>query len=230
MILFCLPYAGGSETIYYKWKDYLEPNIELCPIELKGRGRRFKEEDYKTFSEVVEDIFYTIKNKIVDNDYAIYGHSMGSLLAYELYYRIYEEKLRIPKHMFFSGNKAPNLIKKDNLDTLPDNEFTKEIIKMGGMNEKIIQNDEMMKIFIPILRNDFRIINNYNYVERKNKIRCSISVLNGEDDSFTLEEILEWKKHCDRNTEIYNFNGNHFFINDNVESITKIINNALLVS
>lgn len=227
MILFCLPYAGGSEAIYYKWKEFLDQNIELLPIELKGRGRRFNEEGYKTFKEVIDDIFETIRNKVLDDNYAIYGHSMGSLLAYELYYRMDEEGLRIPKHMFFSGNLAPNRIKKDHLDKLPDHEFINEVVKMGGMKDEIIQNEDLMNIFIPILRNDFKIINNYHYVQRKNKISCSISVLNGKGDSFTREDILEWKNHCDKETRIYHMDGNHFFINDHAKTITQIITDTL---
>ena len=84
MILFCLPYAGGSEVAYYKWKKYLHPSIELIPIELKGRGKRFNEIFYESLEEAVDDIFENIKDKIINNDYAIYGHSMGSLLSYEL--------------------------------------------------------------------------------------------------------------------------------------------------
>ncbi|WP_268906141.1 thioesterase II family protein [Clostridium hydrogenum] len=101
MILFCLPYAGGSEAIYYKWKDYLSPSIQLIPIELKGRGKRYNETFYETLDEAINDIFKWIKERIMNDDYAIYGHSMGSILAYELYYKVISEKLRKPKHIFF---------------------------------------------------------------------------------------------------------------------------------
>jgi len=53
----------------------------------------------------VEDILTNIQDKIIADDYAIYGHSMGSLLAYELYYKIIDKNIRKPKHMFFSGNE-----------------------------------------------------------------------------------------------------------------------------
>src|ERR1700738_4611092 len=112
MILFCLPYAGGSEVIYYKWKKYLHPSIQLIPIQLKGRGKRFSEIFYENIEEAVDDIFENVKDKIVDDDYAIYGHSMGSLLAYELYYKISKLNLKKPKHIFFSGYKAPSIIRE----------------------------------------------------------------------------------------------------------------------
>jgi len=228
MILFCLPYAGGSEAIYYSWKKYLDSSITLHPIELKGRGKRFDEKLYESLEEAVDDIFENIKDTIVDNDYAIYGHSMGSLLAYELYYKISSENLRKPKHIFFSGYRAPSTIRKrENIYTLPDYDFMEKVIDLGGTPEELMNNQELFQIFLPIIRSDFKILETYNYKEKENKIECDISILNGRQDSIDVEEILGWKKHVCKGFKIFNFEGNHFFINNNVENITRIINSTL---
>lgn len=229
MILFCLPYAGGSEVIYYKWKKYLNPSIQLESIELKGRGKRYGEIFYETLDEAVEDILRNIKDKIMDDDYAIYGHSMGSLLAYELYYKIKEQKLKNPRHIFFSGYKAPSIIrKKENIYTLPDYDFMKKVIELGGTPEELVKNKELLEIFLPVIRSDFKILENYNYKEREDKIECDVSILNGKQDSINLEEILAWKKHVDKGFKVYNFEGDHFFINNNVENIINTINCTLI--
>ncbi|WP_291584166.1 thioesterase II family protein [Clostridium sp. UBA6640] len=227
--LFCIPYAGGSGLIFYKWKKYLNSYIQLEPIELKGRGRRFGEKFYETLEEAVNDIFEIIKVQIENEEYAIYGHSMGSLLAYELYYKINSENLRMPTHMLFSGHEAPNIERQErNIHLLPDDEFIKEVIDLGGTPEDISNNKELLDLFIPILRSDFRILDNYKYKEGRNKIHCDISIFNGKQDDISLEAILKWKEHGDKSFNVYNFEGNHFFINDNVENITKIINETLI--
>ncbi len=229
MISFCLPYAGGSEAIYYKWTKYLNPSIELSPIELKGRGKRYNEIFYETIDEAVEDILKNIKYRIIDNDYAIYGHSMGSLLAYELYYKIKKQKLRKPIHIFFSGYKAPNIIrKKENIYTLPDYDFIKKVIELGGTPEELSNNEELLDIFIPIIRNDFKILENYNYEKKEDKIECDVSILNGKQDSINLEEILAWEKHVGKGFKVYSFEGDHFFINNNAKNINSIINSTLI--
>lgn len=228
MILFCLPYAGGSEVIYYKWRKYLDPLIRLEPIELKGRGKRFNEDFYENLEEAVEDIFENIKNKIVHEEYAIYGHSMGSLLAYELYYKISKENIKMPKHMFFSGYKAPSIPRKEKqVHLLPDHEFIEEVINLGGTPQEVADNKELLQLFAPILRSDFKMLEKYLYKEKKEKIQCDISILNGKEDDITLEELLAWEKLGDKGFKVYNFQGNHFFINNNVENITKIINTTL---
>lgn len=231
MILFCLPYAGGSEAIYYNWRRYLDCSIRLESIELKGRGKRYNEIFYETLGEAVEDIFVNIKDKIMDDDYAIYGHSMGSLLAYELYYKIKEYNLKKPYHIFFSGYKAPSIIRKnENTYMLPDYDFMKKIIELGGTPEEVANNKELLEIFLPIIRNDFKILENYKYIERKDKIECDVSILNGKHDSINLEELLAWRNHVCKGFRVYNFEGDHFFINNNMERITSIINYTLIRS
>jgi len=228
MILFCLPYAGGSEAIYYKWKKLLDPSIELVPLSLKGRGKRFSEDLYQNLQEAVDDIFENIKERIVDEDYAIYGHSMGSLLAYELYYKISNQNLRKPTHIFFSGYIAPSIIRKrENTYALPDNDFMQKVMKLGGTPEELMNNQVLLQIFLPIIRSDFKMLESYNYEKRENKIDCDVSILNGKQDFIKLNEILAWKNHVSRGFNIYNFEGNHFYINSNVENITNIINNTL---
>ncbi len=228
MILFCLPYAGGSESIYYSWKRYLNSSINLELIELKGRGKRFNESFYENLEEAVEDIFDNMKNKIINDEYAIYGHSMGGILAYELYYKAYNENVTTPKHIFFSGYKPPSIPRdKEYIHLLPDEEFIKEVIELGGTPQEVMENEELLQLCIPILRNDFKIIEKYIYNEKKEKVQCDITILNGKEDTITLEEILTWKKHSNKGFKVYNFSGGHFFINDNVENIVNIINHTL---
>ncbi len=229
MILFCLPYAGGSETIYYNWKNHIHPLIHIVPVELKGRGKRFNEFFYESLEEAVDDIFENIKEKIVDEDFAIYGHSMGSLLAYELYYKMSKMNIRKPKHIFFSGYKAPSIIgERENTYTLPDYDFMKKVMELGGTPDELMNNQELLQIFLPIIRSDFKILETYNFEEREEKIQCDVSILNGKQDTINLKEILAWKHHVGGGFKVYNFEGNHFFINTNVENITKIINTTLV--
>lgn len=228
MRLFCFPFAGGSEAIYYNWKKYIDSSIQVVPIELKGRGRRSDEKNYENLHEVIEDVFENIKNQIFEDEYAIWGHSMGSLIAYEFYYKICDQKIRKPKHIFFSGYRAPNIIEiKEKLYTLSDKDFINEVIRLGGTPEELASNKELLEIFLPVLRNDFKICETYQYVKRKKKIECEVSILNGTQDIYKTEEILEWNNLTCKQIHIYNFAGNHFYIHNNIDNICNIINATL---
>ncbi|WP_367387264.1 thioesterase domain-containing protein [Bacillus vallismortis] len=227
MLLFCLPYAGGSETTYYQWDHYLNQSINLCPVSLKGRGKRFNEPFYECLEDAIEDIFESIKDKLKENEYAIFGHSMGSLLAYELYYKIKKMGFHQPKHIFFSGYRSPEMKKKEIIYNLPNKQFKEKIIELGGIPEELVNNDDLFDVFIPVLKSDIKIVETYKYKEREDKISCGISVLNGLNDNITLENLMSWKKHTDKSFQLHHFEGNHFFINHNAENIVSLINQTL---
>ncbi|MCR3758120.1 thioesterase II family protein [Clostridium felsineum] len=229
MKLFCLPYAGGAKNIYYKWIKAIDEHIKIEGIELKGRGIRYGEGFYVDFEEAVEDIYINIKNKIQDDDYAIFGHSMGSLLSFELYYKILENGGKLPKHMFFSAYRAPHIVRTEEpIHNLPDDEFIKEVIALGGTPKEVAENKELCELVTPILRNDFRILELYKYKEKTNPIECDITVLNGKYDKLNVKDINGWKIHSSKHTRIINFEGNHFFINSNMDKIINTIEETLL--
>ncbi|MEY8742625.1 thioesterase II family protein [Bacillales bacterium AN1005] len=85
--LFCIPFAGGSAVVYSKWKKNTDSFIQIHEVELPGRGRRMNEPLIDNMEAMVEDIFYSIKNNLTE-PYALFGHSMGGLLTYELCHKI----------------------------------------------------------------------------------------------------------------------------------------------
>lgn len=99
--LFCVPYAGGSSSIYLKWKPLLEWRIEIIPLELRGRGSRFDEPFYENFSDAIQDLYHAIRPQIENERYAFFGHSMGSLMIHDLIQKIEDNNLQSPEHVFF---------------------------------------------------------------------------------------------------------------------------------
>lgn len=225
--LFCIPHAGGSAAFYSKWKDYINPSIEICPIELAGRGKRFKEDFYDNIDEAVEDVYDIIKNDL-DNNYAFFGHSMGSLIAYELSHYIMKLKNKPPEHIFFSGRKAPNIIYENNcIHKLPGEELKRKVFEFSGTPKEVLDNSHMSNIFLKILRADFKICELYKYVKRDFKLDCNITILNGNKDDIKINHIASWKQYTSKECYIYFFKGGHFYINDNIKSLAYIINSTL---
>lgn len=225
--LFCIPYAGGSAAIYNSWKNICE-SIEVQPIELSGRGARHSEPLYNNLGEAVEDIYNTIVKKAGDSEFLIYGHSMGALLAYEVYNKLFERNNRLPTHLYVSGRQAPHSRrKKRSIHNLPYEEFKQSVMELGGTPPEFFDIPELSNLFIPILRSDFKICETYQYEEKRNKIQCPITVLSGLRDDINIEEIEAWKEHTKGSVNVKLFDGGHFFIHEYKREILQIIRNNL---
>lgn len=170
--LFCIPYSGGAATVYAPWKKQLSESIELYALELAGRGKRIKESYYESVDYAAEDLAKTIISQLKENEsYAIYGHSMGALVAFETYYKLQEYNCHEPVHIFFSGRKAPrNSNDKTCFYKLPEAEFIKIVYRYSGNTQEVFKQSELVKIFVPILRADFRISEKYQYIEKNKKL------------------------------------------------------------
>lgn len=229
MKLFCLPFAGGSKRAYSHWGRLANHSLEVEGIELKGRGERFGQGFYRDITEAVDDIYELIKDSIEKEEYALYGHSMGTLLAYELYYKVIDEGQRKPQHIFFSGRQSP--IVKDNMHItshMPDDEFIARLIALGGIQEELTQSKELMEFYLPVIKNDIRMMENYDFQKKAKNIECGISVLHGIDDTIDGPQEMMWDDLCEKRSKLYYFLGGHFFINDHTDKIMNIIEGELL--
>ncbi|MEN5196984.1 thioesterase II family protein [Sphingobacterium faecium] len=223
--LFCFPYAGGSASYFSSWKSLFSSSIELCPIELKGRGRRVNESHYKDFNDLVEDVFWAIKPQITTGNYAFFGHSMGTLISHRLYHKIAESNLPLPCHLFFSGKGAPH-ISRDDLTIyhkLDDEIFRKEVMDLGGTSKVVFENKDLHNLFLPMLKNDFRICEENLFDLYIKPINKDITVFVGKDDDISAEEIIGWRDQTSGICNIHIFNGGHFFLNHYLKEISSII-------
>lgn len=228
--LFCFPYAGGSAQVYHHWIKSLNPAIEVVPIELSGRGTRFNEPLYKDFEELVNDVYHQIYNDVVHNPYAFFGHSLGALIAFELVQKIGINNLPDPKHVFYSGKSAPHIENKKKViyHLLDTEDFKKEIIQLGGTPAGIFEHIEFEKLFLPLLRNDFKLAETYDFKKDKRLYNGEITVMLGKKDDLTAQQCHEWSKTTSNICNIIYFNGGHFFIHNENEKIFDIINHTLI--
>jgi len=185
---------------------------------------------YQNFEETIEDLANTIiKGRNEELDYAIWGHSLGALLIYEVYYRLVEKGVKLPVKLFFSGRGAPqDELHHTQYHLLPDDEFLKIVYQYGGSTKEIMQHEELRELFLPILRNDFKLSETYVYQEKPQKICCDVSVINGnEDDSVKVYDMSNWEVHADKNCLFKTITGGHFFISDNINDTTGFINEVI---
>lgn len=225
--LFCLPYAGGSSQMYRSWIDYLPSDIELCLIELPGRGTRLLEKPIDQFPTLVQETAEGIRSYL-DRPFAFFGHSMGALLSFELTRLLRREGFATPKHLFASGFRAPHLeIDCKRIHSLPEAEFVEEIRRMGGTPEAVIANAELRELVFPPLRADFAAIENYQY-QPGVPLNCPITVFGGlQDKKVSVEALESWRRYTSASFSLQMFSGDHFFLNKSQPLILKVIQQQL---
>src|ERR1039458_7197841 len=85
--LFCFPYAGAGALIFRTWSDGLPADVEVCPVQLPGRGTRLMERPFTQLSLLIEALAQALV-PFLDKPFAFFGHSLGALVSFELARRI----------------------------------------------------------------------------------------------------------------------------------------------
>lgn len=224
--LICLPFAGGNKFSYRQYAEKAPPFLHITTLEYSGRGSRIKEPLMPDIHKMTDDLYNQIRNKVDHINYAIYGHSLGGLLAYLLTRKLLQNNHKAPLHLFITGTSGPSaperLEKKRSL--LNKEDFIKEIKEFGGMPDEILQNEELLYFFEPILRSDFKASENYFHTPQA-PFNIPVTVITGTDEDMEKEEIETWQKETTQVVDFKVMEGNHFFIYNYIEEILGIISN-----
>ncbi|MBV9389911.1 MAG: thioesterase [Chroococcidiopsidaceae cyanobacterium CP_BM_ER_R8_30] len=209
--LFCFPYVGASSLIFRTWSDSLPATIEVCPIKLPGRGTRFKEAPFNRLEPLVQAIACALKPHL-DKPFAFFGHSMGGLVCFEVT-RLLRRHGIIPLHLFISGRQAPQIpYLKQSIHTLPEPEFLLELCRLNGTPKAVLENAELMQLFLPVLRADFSVLETYVYAQEP-PLECPITAFGGlQDPEVNCEELEAWRQQTSSYFSLKMFRGDHFFI------------------
>jgi surfactin synthase thioesterase subunit len=228
--LFCFPYAGGSSAIFTNWKQFIDPSIQLIPIELSGRGKRIQEPLYKDVQEMITDAFSIVRKELNNEPFSFFGHSMGGMISYQLGQYFKEKSLPTPKHIFFSGRSAPHVDRPDEkkYHLMDEKNFKQEVINLGGTPAEFFDHPELVELFLPLLKNDFKLAETNINKGEIHPLDCNITVFLGKDEDLTTDQCDGWKKHTSKLCSIHYFEGGHFFLHNETEQIVRLINNTLL--
>jgi len=225
--LICFPYAGGSKYSYLSFESIAPKGVNVIPIELPGRGERLLEPLLFDVNSMVDDLFVQLQD-LIHKPYVIFGHSMGALLGFLVVKKITENSLSLPLHLIVSGLEGPSVKdeRKKNRASLPADEFIEELKILGGISNEIFEDISFLSFFEPILRADFKAIEQHKY-SKGNALDIPICVLFGSEEEFSLTEALFWQEESNFEVEVIQFSGDHFFIFEHKKQIMDIIKKRL---
>ena len=219
--LLCFPHGGGSASSFNGWAEGLPKDVEVCALQLPGRGRRLLEPPAVSIDQIIEALLEAFQ-PFRETPVALFGHSFGALVAFEFARQLQLNKIPLV-HLFVSGQFAPQLPDPEApIRHLPDPEFITEVRRRyEGLPEEILRDDEMLALLLPALRADFTMKETYRYIDGP-LLECPISAFGGEQDgSVTTGELTAWSGQTSGAFKCTMFPGGHFFIDSARESFLR---------
>ncbi|WP_250405124.1 alpha/beta fold hydrolase [Streptomyces cellostaticus] len=227
--LYCLPYAGCSARMFDSWRDMLPQSIRLRPLELPGRGSRGAEQAIDDLPSLLRDLSASLGNR--DGEFALFGHCFGALIAHELIRFRRSQGLSQPRHLIVSASRAPHLATpEEQTHDLPFDELRERLREQGVTPAELLENDELMELYVPVLRADYKIYDLYHFVD-DGPLECPVLALYGEDDEEADRAGMEPWRGCSTGPfTIEPVPGDHFFVQTEPEGVVEEICRQLGVS
>ena len=227
--LFCFPYAGGSAHAYGKWHFELPSSIQVLSVQLPGRGPTARETPFRSLSRLVEWLESEMRS-FSDVPYALFGHSMGAIVAFELARRFQvQEAKHQPLALFVSASRAAHLPSELLIHNLPPQQFMSALLKLGGTCRIVLESPELFSIAERAIRADIELSETYQ-ASLDSKLQCPIWALGGESDlNVDKRSLHKWNELTEGAFQLRLFPGGHFYINSEQHAVCRFISRALLV-
>lgn len=210
-IFLAFPYAGVGASFYYSWQKLLQDVCQVWAVQLPGREERMGDGYYTDIKEVAELVVQQIEN--VKCPIVIYGHSMGTKIAYEVERRL-EVLHKDVKLIIVSGCGIPTEEEPEFIAHLPDDVFIEKVMGYNGIPTELAEDKEIVKFFLPTLRADFVLSESYK-CEELNRGNVPVRAMGGTEDTEADENAMKkWKKLNPENFEYKMYEGSHFFIKE----------------
>ena len=226
--LFCFPHAGAGSIAYQGWSRLLPPPIQVLPVLPPGRETRLGEEPYTSIEPYVEDLTAALAPEL-RAPYALFGHSLGALVAFELARRARARRLTAPVHLFVSGRIAPQLTEHRRiLHRLPADDLAREVTALGGVPCQLDLADRRLGHLLTALRADLTVNETYAF-RTEPALEMAVTALGGTADPRVNDgELAAWRDHTSGPFALRTNRGGHFYVIEHRRALLSLITRTLL--
>ncbi|ONK09536.1 alpha/beta fold hydrolase [Streptomyces sp. MP131-18] len=224
--LVCLPHAGGAASSFRPWQSLLPTEVEVLTVQYPGREDRFHDALVDTMDELVREVVAAV-GPVLDRPYALFGHSMGSAVAYEVALALRRIGQPPPVRLVASGRPAPHRTPGGNVHLRDDDALVDDMVRLGGTPREVMADPDLRAMVLRYVRNDYRLIERYRPATPRT-LPCPVSVFVGEDDpECGRNEAQTWSEVTPEPLSVSVFAGGHFFLAPQRERVAEAICRAL---
>jgi len=207
--LLCFPSAGAGAVSYRQWLNAFPPHVEVIPVELPGRGARLKEKPFTDVQALARTLAPDLVS-LMNEPYALFGHSLGALLAFE----VACAADKAPVHLFVSAHRAPDCrYTAQALYGLPDAALCQELRRLGGMPEVLLREPGVMSLLLPAIRADLEMTETYICDPAPRVLPCPVTAYAGiGDERAPMAQMEGWSRRTDQCFRLHGLEGGHFYL------------------
>jgi len=221
--------GGGVASILSSWQADVPPEIAIYPIQLPGRESRLREPLFTQLAPIIRTLTHSIR-PYLDRPFALFGHSLGALISFELARSLRRQYRRSPMQLFVSGCSAPQIPRSDPpIHDLPEPAFLEELRRLQGTAEEVLRHPELLQLILPVLRADFALRDSYIYAPDA-PLDCPIAAFGGlEDHEVPQEDLDAWRHQTWNSFTLRMMPGDHFFVHSARPALTQALTQELLL-
>ncbi|WP_229402155.1 thioesterase II family protein [Micromonospora okii] len=224
--LVCLPHAGGSASFFHPVSRALAPTVEVLAVQYPGRQDRRREPPVDNIPDLAEQVLGALRH-LDDRPLALFGHSMGAVLGYELALRMRDAGLPPPAHLFVSGRRAPSRYRDERVHEVSDAQIVSELRALNGTDAVMLADPEVLDMILPAIRADYRAVETYRH-DPARRLDCPVTVFTGDSDPrVSVDEARAWGEHTTGPTDLHVLPGGHFFLVDRGDRVIATVRRSL---
>ncbi|WP_223874251.1 alpha/beta fold hydrolase [Salinispora mooreana] len=220
--LVCLPHAGGTASMFSSWYPLLPAGIELISVQYPGRHDRMTERYVEDVSLVADQVAAELR-EWRGRPIALFGHSVGAAIAYEVAIRLERDLESSPQHLFVSGRMAPHHGHGKTDQTLSDEDLVAEVRRFGGHGLEALEVRDLWPVILPPLRADLRMADRYRPASLK-PLQIPVTAFVGDSDHMCPPaELASWRDATSVELDVQVMHGGHHYLTEQPERVVEAI-------
>lgn len=222
----CLPFAGSGASFFAEWQT-LSNKLDIIAVQLPGREKRFCETPHTSVAAAIDDIVPELLEQIdPDRGVAVFGHSMGAVLAYELTHRLAALSEVFVVGLIASGSPDPWSPREERATGRDDKEFLRRVSLFSGYSHSALEDPTMLEMLLPILRADVEMHENYRPLS-DTPLDVPVIAVRGDDDALVAAQQIEgWRKATRCVMLARELPGGHMYLTESPRALLEIIESA----
>lgn len=222
--LFCLPPAGAGATIFRQWPELFAPQVEVHAVRLPGREQRYAEEPTVDPAALAAAI-----SAVADRPFAIFGHSLGGRLGFEVVRRLRATGARLPTALYVAASRPPDVVGTgplEGISELPDDELLARVAGYGSLPPVVAAEPELRDLVLRALRADLRWLDQYQFRPEPPLPVPIVGLAGDEDAAVPGAELTGWQRHTSAGFVCHTLPGDHFFPYPQAAQLARLISSG----